>query len=262
MQRLVVLAFGLIAYGVFFLTFLYLIAFVGNLQLTPLAAVPAPLVVWVPRSIDAGGATGSPLYAAATDCLLVVLFGAQHSIMARIGFKRWLKRFLPASAERSVYVLMASLVLVLLFSQWRPLTSIVWQAESAWAHALGWAVYGLGFGVVLLSTLLLDHFELFGLKQVWAQWRGHEVRPAQFAMPLFYRLIRHPIYLGFVLAFWGAATMTAGHLLFAAAMTGYIFVAIRFEERDLVQSHGQLYQHYRARVPMLLPYRGWGRGLE
>ena len=262
MQRAAILAFGFIAYGIFFLTFLYLIAFVGNLQLTPLAGAFAPLAAWVPRSIDAGGATGDPAYSAVVDCLLVALFGAQHSLMARIGFKRRLKEFLPASAERSVYVLTASLVLILLFSQWRPLTATVWKAEAAWAQALGWSLYALGFGMVLLSTFLLDHLELFGLKQAWAQWRGGEARPPQFAMPLLYRLIRHPIYLGFLLAFWGTAEMTAGHLLFAAAMTGYILVAIRFEERDLVRFHGQLYERYRERVPMLLPYKGWGRGLE
>ena len=260
MQRIAILAFGIAAYGIFFLTFLYLIAFVGNLQLTPLAGAVPALAAWVPRSIDAVP-TGSLPYSVAIDCLLIVLFGAQHSIMARIGFKRWLKRFLPASVERSAYVLMASLALILLFSQWRPLTYTVWHADSGWARILGWSIYASGFGIVLLSTFLLDHFELFGLKQVWAQWRGREARPPQFAMPLFYRVIRHPIYLGFLLAFWGTATMTAGHLLFAAVMTGYILIAVRFEERDLVQFHGQLYERYRAWVPMLLPYKGWRRGL-
>ena len=257
MQRLGILVFGVVAYGIFFVTFLYLIAFVGNLQLAPLAGAFAPLAALVPRSIDAGGASGTPGYSALMDCLLIALFGAQHSFMARIGFKAWLKRLLPRSAERSVYVLISSLMLMLLFWQWRPLPYTLWRAESAWAMALVWGLYALGFGTVLLSTFLLDHFELFGLKQVWAQWHGHEARPPQFAIPLFYRMIRHPLYLGFILAFWGAATMSAGHLLFAAAMSGYIMVAIRFEERDLVRFHGQLYEHYRARVPMLVPYKGW-----
>lgn len=258
MQRLAILLFGIAAYGVFFLTFLYLIAFVGNLQLTPLGAL-LPLAPWVPRSLDAGGPLGSAAAAVLVDVLLVALFGAQHSLMARIGFKAWLKRALPPAAERSVYVLCSSLVLILLFWQWRPLPAVLWQAEAGWAKALGWGGYALGFGTVLLATFLLDHFELFGLKQVWAQLRGREARPPQFATPFFYRMVRHPIYLGFLLAFWSAATMTAGHLLFALLMSGYILVAVRFEERDLVQFHGQLYEHYRARVPMLLPYRGLRR---
>ena len=258
MQRLAILLFCIAAYGVFFLTFLYLIAFVGNLQLTPVGALLA-LAPWVPHSVDAGGPAGSVAAALAVDVLLVALFGAQHSFMARIGFKAWLKRTLPPAAERSVYVLMSSLMLILLFWQWRPLPALVWRADAPWAQVLGWGLFVLGFGTVLLATFLLDHFELFGLKQVWAQLRGQEARPPQFATPFFYRMVRHPIYLGFLLAFWGTPSMSAGHLLFAVLMSGYILLAVRFEERDLVHFHGQLYEHYRARVPMLLPYRGLRR---
>ena len=262
MQRIAILLFGIAAYGAFLLTLLYLVAFLGNLQLTPLAHAFPPLTALVPHSIDAGGAAGGGALAFAVDLLLVALFGSQHSIMARSGFKGWLKRHLPAAAERSVYVLCSSLMLMLLFWQWRPLPYTVWESQATWALVLGWGSYGLGLGIALFSTFLLDHFELFGLKQVWAQLRDLDARPPQFAMPFFYKMVRHPLYLGFLLAFWGTASMTAGHLLFALAMTGYILIAIQLEERDLVRSHGQLYEHYRSLVPMLLPLKGWRRSME
>ncbi|HKV95950.1 MAG TPA: isoprenylcysteine carboxylmethyltransferase family protein [Gammaproteobacteria bacterium] len=257
MQRSFILLFGVIAYGLFLLTFLYLIAFVGNLQLTRLAETFPLVAALVPHSIDAGRPTGSLITALVINLVLILVFGMQHSFMARSGFKAWLKRYLPASAERSVFVLIASLVLILLFWQWRPIAVTVWRADSAWGQSFGWIVFAAGFGLVLISTFLINHFELFGLKQVWAQLRGREARPPQFAMPLFYKMVRHPLYLGFLLAFWGAPVMTAGHLLFAIVMSGYILVAIRFEERDLVQFHGQLYEHYRTRVPKIVPLTGW-----
>lgn len=256
MKRLAILSFGLAVYAVFFATFLYLIAFVGNLQASGLTAWLPVLPELVPRSIDAGGAS-TPLGAAiALDLGLILLFGMQHSVMARTGFKAWLKRRLPESAERSVYVLLASLVLMLLFWQWRPIGTVVWAANSVLGQVIGWSVFAAGFGLVLLSTFLIDHFDLFGLKQVWRQFVNRPARPAAFVTPLFYKLVRHPLYLGFILAFWGGPVMTAGHLLFAAAMTGYILVAIQLEERDLVRQLGERYAQYRRQVPMLIPRPG------
>jgi protein-S-isoprenylcysteine O-methyltransferase Ste14 len=256
MKRLAILAFGVAVYAVFFATFLYLIAFVGNLQ-----AVLAPwlpqLGGLVPRSIDLGGPQAATAAAIAIDLGLILAFGLQHSVMARSGFKAWLKRRLDASAERSVYVLLASLMLMLLFWQWRPIPAIAWSTASAAGQAIAWGVFALGFGIVLLSTFLIDHFDLFGIKQVVRQFVGREAAPARFVTPLLYRVVRHPLYLGFVLAFWGGPVMSAGHLLFAAAMTAYILVAIRFEERDLVRQLGDRYVQYRGRVPMLVP--GLGR---
>jgi protein-S-isoprenylcysteine O-methyltransferase Ste14 len=248
MQRIGILLFGVVVYAVFFATFLYLVAFVGNLQL----AVPA-LAALVPRSIDAGGTASPAALAAAIDLALILAFGLQHSVMARTGFKAWLKQHLPSSAERSVYVLLASLMLMLLFWQWRPLPASLWQATSIAGQSIGWAVFALGFGLVLLSTFLIDHFELFGLKQVFRQWLQRPEQAPDFVTPFLYRLVRHPLYLGFILAFWSGPSMTVGHLLFAATMTAYILVAIRLEERDLVRHLGQAYEDYRQRVPMLVP---------
>jgi protein-S-isoprenylcysteine O-methyltransferase Ste14 len=189
----------------------------------------------------------------AIDLGLVALFGLQHSVMARLGFKTWLKQHLPASAERSVYVLLASAVLILLFWQWRPIPELVWAAQSTAGQWIGWSVFGAGFAIVLLSTVLIDHFELFGLKQAWRQFGGRDAEAPHFVMPFFYRVVRHPLYLGFILAFWGGPSMSVGHLVFAAAMTAYILIAIRFEERDLSRQLGERYLHYRAQVPMLVP---------
>jgi methanethiol S-methyltransferase len=179
----------------------------------------------------------------------------QHSVMARTGFKRWLHGVLPAPAERSVYVLLASAVLVVLMWQWRPIPIVLWDATSTVGQAIGWTVFGLGFGIVLLSTWLIDHFELFGLKQSWSQFVERQPRAAQFMTPFLYRLVRHPLYFGFLLGFWGTPTMTVGHALFAAGMTTYILIAIRLEERDLVRIHGPIYARYQRDVPMILPIR-------
>jgi methanethiol S-methyltransferase len=253
MQRLLILLFGLAAYGVFFATFLYLVAFVGNLQHTALAQWLPWLPGLVPHSIDYGRPTGTVATAAAINLGLILLFGMQHSIMARMGFKARLKRLLPPAAERSVYVLVASLMLILLFWQWRPLPEVIWTAQSVAGQVLGWSIFAAGFGLVLLSTFLIDHFDLFGLKQVWRQFVGAAPAQPRFVTPLFYRLVRHPLYLGFLLAFWGGPSMTTGQLLFAAGMTAYILIAIRLEERDLVSHLGSKYAEYRARVPMLVP---------
>ena len=253
MRRLGILLFGVVTYAVFFATFLYLIAFVGNLQATPLADIAPVLADLVPHSIDAGGANTPVALAVVINLLLIVLFGAQHSVMARTGFKRWLKRQLPAAAERSVYVLFASVMLMLLFWQWRPIPNLVWSAESVAGQAVGWAVFAGGFGLVLIATFLIDHFDLFGLKQVWRQFVGRDEAKPRFVTPLIYRVVRHPLYLGFILAFWGGPAMSAGHALFAAAMTAYILIAIQFEERDLVRQLGDRYAAYRREVPMLVP---------
>lgn len=229
--------YGLAAYFVFFGTFLYAIAFVGDFP--------------VPKTIDSGDA-GPVMAAVAIDLLLLGLFGLQHSVMARPGFKRWWTRFVPKPIERATYVLLASLALALVFWQWRPIPAPVWAITNPAAAAAVQAVSWLGWATVLLSSFLLDHFELFGLRQAFAR-AAHDPK---FRTPFLYKLVRHPIYLGFLLAFWAAPSMTAGHLLFAAATTGYILIGIRLEERDLVDTFGGSYCVYRQQVPMLVPLPG------
>ena len=261
MKRASILLFGVAVYAVFFATFLYLIAFVGNLQATPLLQAFPAVAALVPVSVDQGGAAAPLGLAIASDLALILAFGLQHSVMARTGFKAWLHARLPASVERSVYVLLASLVLMLMFWQWRPIPALVWQATSSVGIAVGWTVFAAGFGLVLLSTFLIDHFDLFGLKQVWRQFVDKPAATHQFVTPFVYKLVRHPLYLGFILAFWGGPTMSVGHLLFAAAMTAYILVAIQLEERDLVRHLGARYAVYREQVPMLVPGLG-GRAAD
>lgn len=252
---LLIALYGVAAYAIFLATFVYAAAFTGN--------------VFVPKTIDVGlppSASGEPLgVSVLVDVLLLALFAVQHSVMARPGFKRWWTRLVPKPAERATFVLLASLALVLLFAQWRPLGAVVWNVSSHPAGlVLSTAVFALGWVLVLASTFQIDHFELFGLKQVWWRLTGRREPAVQFRTPLFYRHVRHPIYLGFILAFWSTPVMTAGHLLFAVMTTGYILVGIWFEERDLVAQFGQRYRDYREQVGMLWPrlgrrVRGWVR---
>jgi methanethiol S-methyltransferase len=237
MKRVGIFVYGVVAYACFFATFLYAIGFVGNLV--------------VPRSIDS--APEGPLgVAIAIDLLLLGLFAVQHSVMARPAFKRVVTRFIPQAAERSTYTLASSLALILLFSQWRPIGGVVWDVETPFVRALLHAVFVTGWLTVLAATFLINHFDLFGLRQVWLELRGEPYRPLAFGTPGLYRHIRHPLYVGWFLAFWATPTMTAAHLLFAVMTTAYILIAIQLEERDLVAAHTE-YAEYRRRVPMFIP---------
>jgi protein-S-isoprenylcysteine O-methyltransferase Ste14 len=235
--RIAALIYAVASYLVFFVSTVYAMAFIGNYP--------------VPKTIDSrpeSGLTGSILI----DAVLLGLFALQHSVMARPAFKRWWTTIVPASCERSTYVLLSSLILILLFWQWRPLPATIW-------HVTGWpataliAIYWIGWLITLTSTYLIDHFELFGLRQVFDALRGAAARAPVFRTPLLYRFVRHPLLFGFLLAFWATPHMTAGHLLFAALGTGYILVGVRLEERDLVAQFGARYEQYRRNVPMLLP---------
>ncbi len=237
MKRVLFLVYGVACYVVFLATFLYAIGFVENRL--------------VPRSIDGGGEAGTTASALAIDALLLALFAIQHSVMARRGFKRMWTKLVPEPIERSTYVLAASSCLIVMFCFWRPIPQTLWSVPSLDTALVGVSL--LGWSIVLVGTFLINHFDLFGLRQVHFAARGRERPPHRFRTPALYRIVRHPIYLGFIIAFWATPTMTIGHLLFAIATLGYILIGSRLEERDLVHEYGDTYVAYRQRVRGLVP---------
>lgn len=238
-MRALYLLYAVIAYAIFFATFLYLIAFVGNL----------PFVL---HTVDFGH-VAPPATAALIDSALIALFGIQHSVMARPGFKAGWTRIVPAPIERSTYVLFASAALILLMAFWHQLTAPVWTVTNGVAATILWVLFASGWAIVLISTFLINHFELFGLQQAWFALRERAAAPPVLRQPFFYRFVRHPLYTGFFIAFWATPAMTAGHLLLAAGLSIYMLIAIRLEERDLIGIFGEAYVSYRRRVGMLLP---------
>jgi len=241
MSRSLSFLYGVLAYVMFLGVFLYAIGFLGNFG--------------VPTTLDAArsGPIGEALL---VNALLLGLFAVQHSVMARPWFKRWVTRIIPQTIERSTYVLASNLAMILLFWQWRPMGGVLWDVSGTGFGMALQALFAFGWLLVLVSTFLINHFDLFGLRQVWMNLRGKEYEPLSFVVPGPYRLVRHPLYVGWITVFWAAPTMTVAHLLFAVATTAYILVAIQFEERDLVKEHGPSYDEYRRRVPMLIPRPG------
>jgi methanethiol S-methyltransferase len=237
-KRLVVFAYGLVSYLVFFLTFVYAVGFIGN--------------IYLPRSMDSA-ARMSFLPALVIDALLLLMFAVQHSVMARPAFKEKLTQFIPAAAERSTYVLCSSLLLVALFAFWQPIGGVVWNVTNPVVQEAINTVFGLGFALVFVATLLINHFDLFGLRQVALYLARKPYTYLEFRTPLFYRYMRHPLYVGWLIAFWATPAMTGAHLLFAVLTSVYMLTAIRWEERDLVIVHGSKYQDYQKRVPKLIP---------
>jgi methanethiol S-methyltransferase len=237
-KRLTIFLYGVVCYVVFFATFLYAIGFIGNFG--------------VPRTLDSAPAMGF-VPALLIDLGLLGLFALQHSVMARPAFKRWFTRVVPEPAERSTYVLASSLALIAMFALWQPLGGSVWAVEDATLRGVIWGAFAFGWLLVLVSTFLINHFDLFGLRQVWLQLLGRPYTHLTFGTPGPYKLVRHPLYVGWLFVFWSTPTMTVSHLVFAIATTAYILIAIQFEEHDLVDHFGPTYSEYKKRVPMLIP---------
>jgi protein-S-isoprenylcysteine O-methyltransferase Ste14 len=237
-KRLMVFVYGVLSYAVFFLTYLYAVGFIGN--------------IFVPKSMDSGARVPF-LRALLIDTLLLGVFAVQHSVMARPWFKQRINRLIPEPAERSTYVLLSSVALIALFAYWQPLGGVLWNVTDATARNVINLAFGFGFALVLVTTFLINHFDLFGLRQVTLFLMGKPYTHLEFRTPLFYRYVRHPLYVGWLFAFWATPTMTGAHLLFAIMTTAYILMAIRWEERDLITAHGAKYQVYSKSVPKLLP---------
>lgn len=239
MARLLILLYGVVSYFIFFITFLYAVGFVGNLV--------------VPKSIDSGDTVsfGTSLI---INMILLSIFAIQHSVMARPAFKQWWTQIIPPVMERSTYVLFSSLALILLYWLWQPMNGVIWEVTNPLGRSILWALFLVGWLIVLLSTFLINHFDLFGLRQVYLYMRGQEYTHIDFKMPLLYKIVRHPIMLGFIIAFWATPYMSVSHLLFAVVTTAYILIAVQFEEHDLVKHYGDEYQQYRQSVSMIIPF--------
>jgi protein-S-isoprenylcysteine O-methyltransferase Ste14 len=241
MGRIAAFIYGTVTYAVMFITFLYLFGFLAN--------------VLVPKGVDDGTA-GPFALALLINLGLIVVFGIQHSVMARPGFKKWWTRIVPEPIERSTYVLISTLLFILLFWAWQPMTAVIWDVQSAWAQNTIWGIFLAGIVLLFASTFVINHFDLFGLRQIWLNLTQKPYIYLKFKVTWFYKFVRHPLYVGWIMIFWATPHMTFGHLLLAVGMSAYILIAIRYEERDLVEFHGNAYRDYQRKVPMLVPSPG------